>query len=178
MFQNLMRGNEPALAARATGARAEGSGQEPASPTPAASSPGTEPALQPAPADQNPGALKTILLVEDDDLVRAVFRRILHSFGYFVIEATDGAEALTLARNFTPPIHLLVADMNLPQVGGLEVARRLGELHPESKVLLVSGFSEEMSPDLQEGPSGFPLLLKPFTADTFLQHVRSILGRG
>jgi DNA-binding response OmpR family regulator len=118
---------------------------------------------------------ETILLVEDDDMVRTEFRRILQTCGYFVMEASDGQEALKLAEEFSQPIHLIVADVNVPQISGPQLAKRVCQCtHPESKVLIVSGSSEQLT----EEEDVYPLLLKPFTADVFLDQVRSILGRG
>lgn len=125
--------------------------------------------------------IRTILLVEDDQLVRTLVCRILCSQKFQVIEADDGKEAVEKAERHAEPIDLIIADLNLPTLGGLEVVRRVNRMHPESKVLLVSGYAddaEEQSETVETVHSRYPLLLKPFTVDTLLDRIRGILGRG
>lgn len=118
----------------------------------------------------------TVFLVEDDTLVRALFRRILLGRGYSVLEAEDGKKALQVADGYAGAIHLLIADLHLPSLNGLEVARRIRRRHPECKVLIVSGYADDMIDSAETVDTLYSLLLKPFTADTFLERIDAILG--
>ncbi|MFO0965264.1 MAG: response regulator [Gemmataceae bacterium] len=136
---------------------------------------------QGAPVSQIPGnkdlprsGQKTILVADDEALVRAVLRRILEANGYLVLEASQGMDAMTLAQGFEAPIHLLISDLSLPNMSGLDVAERVRDMHPETRILLVSGFLDTEVP----AETTYPLLLKPFTAETLLEHVRRLLEQG
>jgi len=120
----------------------------------------------------------TVLIVEDDALVRTLFRRILLAQGFSVLEAEDGRTALRIAADHGAAIQLLVTDLHLPNLSGLEVARRTTRLHPECKVLLVSGYADDAMDAAETVETRYPLLLKPFTADAFVKQIDTILGRG
>lgn len=112
---------------------------------------------------------ETILLVEDDDLVRYLAVAALSTAGYRLIEACNGKEALRAAREHVGPIHLLVSDVIMPEMSGAELAREFSALYPEAAVLFVSGH-----------PGGCPLpegdvLSKPFTDDELFDRVRRAL---
>jgi PAS domain S-box-containing protein len=90
-----------------------------------------------------PTGQETILLVEDDDAVRALSRQVLTRHGYVVLEAKDGNDALRVARQFPEPIDLLVSDVVMPGMSGLQVEQRLREMRPEIKTLFVSGYPDD-----------------------------------
>jgi PAS domain S-box-containing protein len=122
-----------------------------------------------------PRGTETVLLVEDERSVRAVTLRILRGQGYHVIEAGDGVEALALAARHPGPIHLLVADVVMPRMGGIELADRLRALRPGTRVLHVSGHVDSAA---WEGPtpaSGAVFLQKPFLPETLARKVREVL---
>ena len=81
---------------------------------------------------------KTLLVVDDEPLVRDMETQILRLQGYTVLEAENAAEALRLAAR-PPAIHLLITDFSMPEVDGLELTRRFREVHPKTPVLMVSG---------------------------------------
>ena len=85
---------------------------------------------------------ETILLVEDEELVRRVARRILENFDYTVIEANNGAAALLLGQQNPGPIHLLLTDVVMPGMSGKELAEQWRRHHPETQVLFTSGYTE------------------------------------
>lgn len=124
---------------------------------------------------QVPEVTPTVLLVEDENMVRSIFRRILQESGFFILEAADGAEALVLAQQFPWPIHLLVSDVSMPRMSGPELAEKLQALHPEARILLLSG-----APDTALASRGlkgqFAFLQKPFNADMLLAKARQLLG--
>ena len=120
---------------------------------------------------------ETVLLVEDEDVVRGAARRILRAGGYRVLEAFDGVEALRIVETHSGPIHLLVTDVVMPRMGGPELVERIGALLPDLKVLYISGYTAEA--DVARGVSvddaGF--LQKPFTQDVLATTVRSLLDK-
>jgi PAS domain S-box-containing protein len=123
-----------------------------------------------------PGGIETILLVEDEEQVRELARRVLERVGYTVLAAADAEGAVAIADRHPGYIHLLVTDVLLPQLGGRELAARLGIHRPTIKVLYISGTSDGsiarhrlLEPDTQ-------FLEKPFSLDRLLRKVRQVLG--
>ncbi|HEU0013514.1 MAG TPA: PAS domain S-box protein [Longimicrobium sp.] len=119
-----------------------------------------------------PRGWETVLLVEDEDAVRGVVRETLRLSGYEVLEARGGAEAVQLAEGCAAPIHLVLTDVMMPGPGGPETARRVLALHPEARVLYVSGQPLEDDAD----PRG-ELLQKPVSPDALARRVREVLDR-
>jgi CheY-like chemotaxis protein len=115
---------------------------------------------------------ETILLVEDDDHVRSVTRRVLERSGYAVLEARRADEAMLALELRAGPIHLLLTDLVMPEVGGLELAQQVRERRPEVAVLLMSGYHAEWA--RLSGP-GMHFLAKPFTVAELLGKVREVL---
>jgi PAS domain S-box-containing protein len=118
---------------------------------------------------------ETVLLAEDEPAVRAVAREALEDHGYRVIEAANGVEALSVARSHTGPLHLLITDMVMPQMGGRELAQRLLAVRPTMRVLYVSGYTDDahVRQGASEATSAF--LHKPFAIGTFARKVRETL---
>ena len=117
---------------------------------------------------------ETVLLVEDDERVRASVEQVLTQCGYQVLVAADGAEAMRLARRHRGPIHLLLADMVMPGKSGQEVARQMAPLHPRAKVLFISGYGPR---DQEEAPDS-RIFRKPFTGGALARKVREALDAG
>src|ERR1039457_2362120 len=116
----------------------------------------------------------TILLVDDDEVLRRFVQRILMQQGFHVIEASDGAEALEVAAAYAQPVDLLLTDVIMPKVSGLVLAQRLLQERPSTGVLYMSGYVER-SILLAKHPESI-LLLKPFTPDALIAAVRQILA--
>jgi CheY-like chemotaxis protein len=119
---------------------------------------------------------ETILLVEDEEVVRTLACTILQKNGYTVLEAANGEEALRLAQGQnTHPIHLMVTDVIMPGISGPELAKQLTPLHLEMKVLFMSGYTDNavIHHDILE--PGMPYLQKPFTPDGLARKVRKVL---
>ncbi|HKM90488.1 MAG TPA: PAS domain S-box protein [Candidatus Acidoferrales bacterium] len=127
------------------------------------------------PRPKVPKGSETILLAEDETEVRELAREALRRGGYAVLEARDGEEARRLAEGYAGPIHLLVTDVVMPNLGGPELATRLLEARPGIKVLYMSGYSEFIS----AGHVGLgPLthfLQKPFSLELLGRKVREVL---
>lgn len=121
---------------------------------------------------------ETILLVEDDDQVRGITRDILRKNGYYVIEARNAGEALLICEQHRQRIHLLLSDVVMPQMSGVQLAQRLGEGRSDMKVVCMSGYTDEAA--LRHGiiDSGLAFLQKPFTPDGLLTKIRQVLEAG
>ena len=118
--------------------------------------------------------LETILLVDDDEQVRALALEVLRQQGYIVLEAASGEEALRLAdESGDGKIHLLLTDVDLPSLNGPETARRIQASRPKIKVLYISGDYRAVT---ELGVHSDTLLRKPFTMAELVQRVRSVLG--
>jgi CheY-like chemotaxis protein len=134
-------------------------------------------ALDEAAGEQEPqGGSETLLLVEDDDQVRAVSRRLLEHKGYTVLEAESGERALRLCGSHDGPIGLAVTDIIMPGMDGRELSERLPRVRPELRgVVFVSGYADQEIDT--EGSESLELafLSKPFTGPALLSTVRRLL---
>jgi two-component system cell cycle sensor histidine kinase/response regulator CckA len=126
-----------------------------------------EPAALPAVGNE------TILLVEDEESVRALVRKTLEARGYHVLEAADGGEAVEIARSQS--VDLLLTDMVLPGMGGSEVAARIHDLHPQAKILYTSGYTDDVIVRRGLMERGAAFLEKPFTPTVLARKVREVL---
>jgi CheY-like chemotaxis protein len=120
---------------------------------------------------------ETVLVVEDEGAVRQTLCDCLQRYGYRVLEACNGMEALTIAKEHSGPVHLLVADVVMPSISGWQVAEMICATRPETKVMFMSGYAEKAVtsrgvPQLREG-----FLQKPFTLRALALKVREILGK-
>jgi len=117
---------------------------------------------------------ETVLLVEDEDAVRALAREVLRRYGYVVLEARHGVDALRVAERHTDAIHLMVTDLVMPHMSGRDLAERLSTVRPAMKVLFMSGYTDHavMHRDLTPGSA---FIQKPFTPEVFARKVRTLL---
>jgi CheY-like chemotaxis protein len=127
------------------------------------------------PINQLPQASKTIMLVEDEDSVRALSRLILEREGYTIIEARDGKEALLMCEQYPGKIDLLLTDVVMPYLGGPELAEQVILLRPGIKVVYLSGYTDKAI--VQQGllREGVAYLEKPFTPQTLVRRLRQVL---
>ena len=121
---------------------------------------------------------ETVLVVEDEDIVRELVCEVLEDQGYNVICARDGIEALDMAEGFDGPIHLLVTDVIMPHMNGHELAGKLSQLRPDMKVLYVSGYSDNEIGDHGLLDPRYELLQKPFTPQTLARKIREVIREG
>ena len=112
---------------------------------------------------------ETVLLAEDDERVRASVEQALSGCGYRLLVAANGEEALRLAREHGGPIHLLLLDLVMPGKNGREVAKQIAPLHPQARVLFISGYDQHPEePDSR-------IFRKPFTGGALARRVREAL---
>lgn len=124
---------------------------------------------------ENLSGSETVLLVEDDRSVRNLVREILTDNGYEVLEASSGESALAICGNRTEPIHLLLTDLVMPHMSGIELTSKVRGVHPETKPLVMTGYSSD-SP-IRGSMSNFDATFidKPFTPEGLARKVREVL---
>ena len=119
-----------------------------------------------------PPEKRTILLAEDQQAVRHLCFTILTRHGYQVLVANDGNHALEVAEAHPGPIHLLLSDVMMPGLDGPGLAQRILAVRPDTRVVLMSAYSEEMLPLLD----GVPFLRKPFRSAALVQAIGEALA--
>ena len=123
----------------------------------------------------SPTGSETILLVEDEAALRRLSRRILAQFGYTVIEAADGEDALRLAEQYRGTIHLVLTDVVMPRMSGRDLAEYVLGSHPESRILYMSGYTDDAVVQRGVQAHEVALLRKPFTPYALVARVREVL---
>ena len=118
---------------------------------------------------------ETILLSEDEEAIRELIRRTLSQRGYKIIEARHGREALEMSQSYNGEIHLLISDVVMPHMSGIELTNHIVKLRPQIKILLMSGHTEEaITPHGNLDPEK-AFLQKPFLLDSLIHKVREVL---
>jgi CheY-like chemotaxis protein len=116
-----------------------------------------------------------VLVVDDDDQVRRVTAEALRRFGYDVLEARGGREAIAMAKASVPPVVLLVSDVVMPELSGVDVVNAMRREGLAPRVLYVSGYPEGTVTQHGVIPSGVQLLVKPYAVGELLRRVRAVL---
>jgi CheY-like chemotaxis protein len=119
--------------------------------------------------------IETVLVIEDDALVRSLMSRVLRVDGYTVLDAANGREAIQIARDFQGEIHLVLADVIMPELSGKAVFIKIEAVRPGIKVLYITGYPENILINNGSLTVNDPLLPKPFTADALRRKVREVL---
>jgi PAS domain S-box-containing protein len=122
------------------------------------------------------GGSETILIVEDDEIVRDLVRTTLHLAGYTVLEAENGDEAIAVCREHSGRIQLLVTDVVMPKMSGLELAETLAADSPSMKVLYISGYTDKAIAHHGVPEEGAAFLQKPFTPQALTTKIREVLA--
>jgi len=128
-----------------------------------------------APAVHLPKATETVLLVEDAEMVRNLAKEVLETSGYRVLVAANGKDALLVCEQSREPIHLLLTDVVMPEMGGPQLVNRLGSLYPQMRVLYMSGYTEDTIVQRGVLKEGINFIEKPFTPDSLAFKVREVL---
>jgi two-component system, cell cycle sensor histidine kinase and response regulator CckA len=114
----------------------------------------------------------TILIAEDEPVVRNMVRAIIQREGYSFLVAAHGEEAMTLSQAYPDEIHLLLTDVKMPRMNGLELAAEIMKTRRGIRVLVMSG---ELSSEVRKANLALPFLKKPFTPRRFLEKLQQVL---
>jgi len=121
------------------------------------------------------GGNETILVVEDEESVRELVAEILGPYGYNLLDARSGREALQTCKEHESSIHLLLTDVVMPEMGGVQLAQDLGRKHPHLKVLFMSGYASRAAANHSILEPGADYIQKPFTPGKLARKVRQVL---
>jgi CheY-like chemotaxis protein len=122
-----------------------------------------------------PQGTETMLLVEDEAMVREISRQVLEMCGYTVLEAQHGVEALSIFQEEKDKIDLMITDVIMPQMGGRELVERVKQTHPQLRVLFTSGYTDDAIVRHDVIDAGTYFIPKPFTPGALAHKVREVL---
>jgi two-component system, cell cycle sensor histidine kinase and response regulator CckA len=120
---------------------------------------------------------ETILLVEDEDMVRQLTREILELYGYKILEAQHAKEAISISEQYNGPIHMMITDVIMPKTSGKELANILSKVRPEMCVLYMSGYTDDAIVHHGVLDKHTNFIQKPFTPETLAQAVKKVLKK-
>jgi two-component system, cell cycle sensor histidine kinase and response regulator CckA len=118
---------------------------------------------------------ETILVVEDDDLLRPLVVDVLKMYGYEALEARNGEEALLVCEGLAGPIHLMLTDVIMPGMSGRQLAEQVSARHPQMKVLFMSGYTDNAIVHHGILHEGIVFIQKPFSPENLAKKVREML---
>ena len=123
--------------------------------------------------------MKTILLVEDEDMLRGLIRELLEIKGYLVLEASQGVEALELFKKSQEPVDLVLTDVVMPHMSGSELVERLRKERPALRVIFMSGYTGANNAAIHKSLEmpGVAFLQKPFRLNALISQVEELLLR-
>jgi CheY-like chemotaxis protein len=124
---------------------------------------------------KTPYGLKTIVVVDDEDMVRRLAVRILKKEAYHVLEASSPMEAISVCNRYTATIHLLLTDVIMPQMNGKQLADQIRILHPETKVLFMSGYTDKAVIAQEILKSNIDFIQKPFSPEALSRKTSEVL---
>ena len=120
---------------------------------------------------------ETILLVEDEEMLRKLARQTLKGYGYNILEASNGDEAITVCNQYQGEIDLLLTDVIMPRLNGRELSNRLLETRPQLQVLFMSGYTDDAIVHQGVLDESANFIQKPFAPDSLAKKVREVLDQ-
>jgi CheY-like chemotaxis protein len=123
------------------------------------------------------GAGETVLVLDDEPVIRSLIAEVLRDFGYHILEAADGTAGLKIL-NSNQRVDLLITDVGLPGINGRQVAEQARVSRPQLKVLFVTGYAESAAQAADFLNPGMEMITKPFAIEAFTQRVRHMIGDG
>lgn len=127
--------------------------------------------------DQVPSGRERILPVDDEEFIVKMAKEMLERLGYEVVPCTGGMEAAALFRKAPEEFDLLISDLTMPGMSGMEVAKELKNLRPDMPVILCTGFSETITEQAETEAGIGALLMKPIRRSTIAGAIRKVLGK-
>ena len=134
-----------------------------------------ETAAEDKPSEAVRRGTETILLVEDEEIVRKMSRQMLEAVGYRVLEAANGIEALAICDAQPDAVHLLLTDVVMPQMSGRKLAEKLAQTHPHIRLLYMSGYTDDAVMREETIKEGKNFIQKPFTLEALAEKIRKLL---
>ena len=119
-----------------------------------------------------------VLVVEDEPAILKIIRMTLQRLGYAVIEAGSAQDALAAAARYDGSLDLLLTDVIMPEMNGLNLYERIATTHPETRVIFMSGYSADVFRERSVKKEDFPFLSKPFSMQQLSAKVREVLDTG
>jgi len=123
------------------------------------------------------GGSETVLVVEDNVSILNLAQKALQKYGYKVLAAKSGEDALRIGKEYEGPIDLLLTDVVMPTISGKETAERLQPLYPQMKVIYMSGYTDDAIVHLGVLEPGLNFIEKPFSPDVLASKVREVLDK-
>jgi two-component system cell cycle sensor histidine kinase/response regulator CckA len=120
----------------------------------------------------------TVLIVEDDSAVREIMSEILRQANYHVLNASGGTEALAISQQYAGSLKLVLTDLVMPRMNGIEVVEKLHEVNGGVKVIYMSGYGRHHETDYGHIDPSIPMLQKPIRAAELIRLVQEVLGHG
>jgi CheY-like chemotaxis protein len=145
------------------------------SPAPLPEPASTPSQVGPVPAGAPEPRVYTALLVDDEELIRSVVTRFLEGVRFVVFTAAHGIQALDIARRRSERIDVLLTDLSMPKMDGRELVREMRRIHPETKVIFLSGHPDAMLPGEEAADPSIPFLPKPCTGEQLKAMLREVL---
>jgi len=131
---------------------------------------------QPSKVQSNRPQRQTVLVVEDESALRKLMMKVLDGAGFQVVEAKDGEQAVEICKTWAEPIDIVVSDLAMPKLNGLQLKEIVAGLRPTAKFLLISGYAEDVGEDPANLRTDTNFLEKPFLPDELVLKVRQLLG--
>jgi DNA-binding NtrC family response regulator len=120
---------------------------------------------------------KLILVIDDEDMLRDVLKEVLEMVGFSALFASSGREGIQLFRENIERIHLVLLDVLMPEMSGLETHKQIKEIDPDMKFIFMSGFPDKNALSLRELSDDYVFVKKPFSVKEIITQIRQVLNQ-